>query len=141
MNNINISDEELILKFQKGDQSAYTDLVNRYKDKIINFIYRYLGDLDASEDLAQETFLKFYIKKDSYREIAKFSTYIKSTVNSNWLRDMYQFGNNGKQNRKYLRFSRLQLEPFCMELVDKRNRIKMPSKKTLQKEINKINKE
>ena len=77
----------------------------------------------------------------SEKEIAKFSTYIKSTVNSNWLRDMYQFGNNGKQNRKYLRFSRSQLEPFCMELVDKRNRIKMPSKKTLQKEINKITKE
>ena len=68
------TDEQQIAKFKLGDRTSYTELVNRYKDKIINFIYRFMGDLDASEDLAQETFLKVYIKKDSYREIAKFST-------------------------------------------------------------------
>ena len=70
------SDEELIAKFKEGDRPSYTELVNRYKDKIINFIYRFMGDLSASEDLAQETFIKVYIQKDSYREIAKFSTWL-----------------------------------------------------------------
>ena len=70
------SDEELIAKFKEGDRSSYTELVNRYKDKIINFIYRFMGDLTSSEDLAQDTFIKVYIQKDSYREIAKFSTWL-----------------------------------------------------------------
>jgi len=70
------TDEELINLFQKGDRSSYTTLVNRYKDKIVNFIYRYTGDIDSAQDLAQETFFKLYIKKDSYREVAKFSTWL-----------------------------------------------------------------
>ena len=69
-------DEELIVRFQNGDRPAYTILVNRYKDRIVNFIYRFTGDLDSAEDLAQETFLKLYIKKDSYKKIAKFSTWL-----------------------------------------------------------------
>ena len=76
MYNFDITDEQLIKKFQNGDENAFTELVNRYKDKIINFIYRFTGDIDSSEDLTQETFLKVYIKKDSYREVAKFSTWL-----------------------------------------------------------------
>ena len=76
MKNLDISDEELILRFQNGDRSAYTELVNRYKDRISNFVYRFVGDIDAAQDIAQDTFLKFYIKKDSYKQIAKFSTWL-----------------------------------------------------------------
>ena len=52
----NFTDEELIIRFQKGDETAFTELVNRYKDKILNFIYRYVGDIDLANDLAQDTF-------------------------------------------------------------------------------------
>ena len=40
------------------------------------FIYRFLNDLDRSEDLVQDTLLKLYTHKDSYKEIAKFSTWL-----------------------------------------------------------------
>ena len=76
MTNYELSDEELINKFQKGDVGAYNKIVYRYKDRLFNFIYRYLNDLDRSEDLVQDTFLKLYTHKDSYREIAKFSTWL-----------------------------------------------------------------
>ena len=76
------TDEQLIKKFQNGDRSSYNELVYRYKDKIINFLYRFMNDMDAAEDLSQETFLKVYIKKDSYREISKFSTWLY-TIASN----------------------------------------------------------
>ena len=75
MNN-EINDEDLILRFQNGDRSAYTQLVNKYRDRIINFIFRFVGDMDAAQDLAQDTFFKFYEKKDSYKQIAKFSTWL-----------------------------------------------------------------
>ena len=75
-NNFIYSDEQLMLLFQGGDERAYIELVNRYKDKLINFIFNYLGDLESSEDVVQETMIKLYQKKHYYKEIAKFSTWL-----------------------------------------------------------------
>jgi len=76
MSDYEISDEVLIKKFQEGDISAYNQIVYRYKDRLLNFIYRFLNDLDRAEDLVQDTLLKLYTHKDSYQEIAKFSTWL-----------------------------------------------------------------
>ena len=54
------SDEQLMLLFQGGDENAYIELVNRYKDKLINFIFNYLGDFESSEDVVQDTMIKLY---------------------------------------------------------------------------------
>ena len=70
------SDEQLMSLFQGGDENAYIELVNRYKDKLINFIFNYLGDLESSEDVVQDTMIKLYQKKHYYKEIAKFSTWL-----------------------------------------------------------------
>ena len=70
------SDEQLMLLFQGGNKNAYIELVNRYKDKLINFIFNYLGDIESSEDVVQETMIKLYQKKHYYKEIAKFSTWL-----------------------------------------------------------------
>ena len=70
------TDEQLIGRFQSGDEGAYIELVNRYKDRLINFAYQFLGDLEQAEDVVQDTMLKLYEKKHYYREIAKFSTWI-----------------------------------------------------------------
>ncbi|MBT4945190.1 MAG: sigma-70 family RNA polymerase sigma factor, partial [Candidatus Marinimicrobia bacterium] len=48
----------------------------RYKDRLVNFVYRFLHDMTDAEDMVQETFLKVYKNKHAYREIAKFSTWI-----------------------------------------------------------------
>ncbi len=71
-----ITDEQLIKDFQNGNEAAFTKLVNRYKDRIYNFIYRYVHDMDLAQDLTQDTFLKLYTHKNTYREIAKFSTWL-----------------------------------------------------------------
>jgi len=77
-----LTDEELIIAFQGGDKDSFNYLVNRYKDRLTNFIYRFTYDIDSAQDLAQDTLLKVYINKDSYREIARFSTWIY-TIASN----------------------------------------------------------
>ena len=82
MTNNRITDEMLIKEFQNGDRNSYTQLVNRYRDKIISFLYRYMHDMDSAQDLAQETFFKVYLKKDSYKEKYKFSTWL-FTIASN----------------------------------------------------------
>ena len=76
MSDFQISDEILIKKFQEGDVGAYNQLVYRFKDRLLNFIYRFVNDLDLAEDLVQDTLLKLYTHKDSYQEIAKFSTWL-----------------------------------------------------------------
>ena len=76
MSDFQISDEILIKKFQEGDVGAYNQLVFRFKDRLLNFIYRFVNDLDLAEDLVQDTLLKLYTHKDSYQEIAKFSTWL-----------------------------------------------------------------
>ena len=76
MSEFELTDEQLIKKFQDGDVGAYNQIVTRYKDRLLNFIYRFLNDLDRSEDLVQDTLLKLYTHKDSYKEIAKFSTWL-----------------------------------------------------------------
>lgn len=70
------TDEELITRFQNGDVYAFDLLVRRYKDPLLNFIYRFLGDLVESEDIVQETFYRVYKNKHYYKEVAKFSTWI-----------------------------------------------------------------
>lgn len=76
------SDEELIAAFQQGRVEAFNLLVGRYKDQLINFVYRYLSDYDQADDVVQETFIRLYYKKDTYKPIAKFSTWIY-TIASN----------------------------------------------------------
>jgi len=75
-NNKKYSDEELIFQFQKGNKHAYLELVNRYKDRLLNFIFGYVHSKESAEDIVQDTFLKLYTSADMYKEIAKFSTWI-----------------------------------------------------------------
>ncbi|NIR52341.1 sigma-70 family RNA polymerase sigma factor [candidate division KSB1 bacterium] len=70
------SDEELIERFQKGDLYAFDLIVKRYKDQLLNFIYRFVGNQEEAEDIVQETFLRVYRKRKAYKRIAKFSTWI-----------------------------------------------------------------
>ena len=70
------TDEELIARFQNGDEQSYIELVNRYKDRLINFVFRLVNDRDQSEDIIQDTMLKLYTHKHYYKNIAKFSTWI-----------------------------------------------------------------
>ena len=76
------TDEELIVRFQDGDMYAFDQIVQRYKDPLINFVYHFLGNRIDAEDVIQETFLRVFKKKHLYRNIAKFSTWIY-TIASN----------------------------------------------------------
>jgi len=71
-----LTDEELIFSFQAGNVDAYNEIVCRYKNRLINFVYRYVGNYDDSEDIVQDTLVKVYVSKHLYKEIAKFSTWV-----------------------------------------------------------------
>ncbi len=70
------TDEELIVGFQKGNTAAFDQLVGRFKDPLTNYVFRFLGDWDECSDVVQETFVRVFQNRDSYKPIAKFSTWI-----------------------------------------------------------------
>ena len=75
-NQYQYTDEELIARFQNGNEQAYIELVRRYRNRLMTFVFRFLGDMELSEDIVQDTMIKVYTHKHYYKEIAKFSTWI-----------------------------------------------------------------
>lgn len=71
-----VRDETLMKRFQDGDEHAFVQLVGRYQDRLHNFLFRYTRNRQDCEDLAQETFIRVYRKRDSYKPIARFSTWM-----------------------------------------------------------------
>lgn len=102
-------DEELIERFQKGDVYAFEQIVNRYKDPLLNFVYHFLGDKIDAEDVVQETFLRVYRNKHLYRNIAKFSTWIytiagnlaKTELRRRKRRRLFSISQMGFDNKDY----------------------------------------
>ena len=109
LGNDKIKDEILIKNFQDGDTSAFDILVNRYKDRIYNFIYRFVYDVDLAQDLTQDTFVKLFTHKNSYREIAKFSTWLytiaqnlaKTELRKKKRRQTYAVSDLSKEDREF----------------------------------------
>lgn len=69
-------DVELMLRFQKGDEPAFEELVRRHTRGVLNLVYRYLGDASRAEDVAQDVFVKVYRARMKYEPKAKFSTWL-----------------------------------------------------------------
>jgi RNA polymerase sigma-70 factor (ECF subfamily) len=85
-----LTDEELIIDFQQNNTvRSFEILVERYKNPLINYVFRFIGDYEACADIVQETMIKVYRYKDSYSSIAKFSTWIY-TIAGNLARTEYQ---------------------------------------------------
>ena len=85
-----LSDEKLIAELQQtGNERAFEILVQRYKNPLTNYVFRFLGDFDAFMDVVQETMIKFYRYKDNYSSVAKFSTWIY-TIAGNLARTEYR---------------------------------------------------
>ena len=96
------SDEDLISRFQDGDEYAFEELVNRYKQRLMNYAYRFIGDRTEAEDIVQDTFLKVYENRNAYQNIARFSTWIY-TIAGNLARTELR----KRKRRKILSLSRL----------------------------------
>jgi RNA polymerase sigma-70 factor (ECF subfamily) len=69
-------DSEIIRQIQSGDDSAFDELMGRYKRPVVNFIFRILGNADDADDVAQEVFVRVYQKLDTYRPATKFTTWL-----------------------------------------------------------------
>src|SRR5438270_2768218 len=69
-------DAALMLRVREGDREAFAELVDKYKQPVMNLAYRTLRDATEAEDLAQHVFLQVFKSAHRYEVSAKFSTWI-----------------------------------------------------------------
>jgi RNA polymerase sigma-70 factor, ECF subfamily len=65
-----------IRQLKNGDQNAFAEIVEFYKDKVFQICYRMLGNRHEAEDIAQEAFIRAYVNIHSYDLNKKFSTWL-----------------------------------------------------------------
>lgn len=69
-------DAALMLRVKQGDTAAFTVLVEKYKQPVMNLAWRTLRDETEAEDLAQNVFVQAWKSADRYQATAKFSTWL-----------------------------------------------------------------
>jgi RNA polymerase sigma-70 factor, ECF subfamily len=67
---------QLMLRVQSGDREAFETLMTRYRQPVMNLVYRTLGDLNEAEDICQHVFIQVYKSARRYRPTARFSTWL-----------------------------------------------------------------
>ncbi len=77
-----LTDSQIVQRFLDGDRLAFGDLVDRYDSRLLNFVYRTIGDRERAQDLVQETFVRVYRHLHRFDQTKKFSTWIY-TIASN----------------------------------------------------------
>ncbi len=84
-----MSDEELMEQFQAGTLEAFNILVDRFSERLKHYLRGFIKDDMHCEDLVQETFIRIYRNRFSYKRVAKFSTWMY-TVAGNLARSEYR---------------------------------------------------
>ena len=85
-----MDDADVVASFLEGEERAFQELVERYQTRLLNFIYRTIGDREKAEDLVQEVFIRVYRHLHRFDRSKKFSTWaytIASNLAKNELRN------------------------------------------------------
>ena len=77
-----MEDAAVVSAFLEGEERAFAELVTRYQTRLLNFVYRTIGDRERAEDLVQEVFVRVYRHLHRFDREKKFSTWIY-TIASN----------------------------------------------------------
>src|SRR5215471_8161628 len=72
----NDPDAALMLRVKQGDTDAFEQLVDKYKQPVLNLVYRMLRDATEAEDVAQTVFVQVYKSAARYQVASKFSTWL-----------------------------------------------------------------
>ena len=77
-----MDDSAVVTAFLGGEERAFSELVTRYQTRLLNFVYRTIGDREKAEDLVQEVFIRVYRHLHRFDRSKKFSTWVY-TIASN----------------------------------------------------------
>ena len=71
-----VNDAELMNRVRSGDREAFTQLVDRHKDGLVNYLTGLTRCRDRAEELAQESFLRLYQHSARYREQGQLAPFL-----------------------------------------------------------------
>ena len=71
-----LTDRELLERSRARDEHAFAALVGRHQSLLVNYLTRMLGSRERAEDLAQETFVRFYRHLDRYQEQGTLTAFL-----------------------------------------------------------------
>jgi len=77
-----MDDSAVVTAFLGGEERAFSELVTRYQTRLLNFVYRTIGDREKAKDLVQEVFIRVYRHLHRFDRSKKFSTWVY-TIASN----------------------------------------------------------
>lgn len=73
---LSLSDEDLMARVAEDDERAFSELVMRFQGRVANLISRVLNDREATDDLAQEVFVRVFVHRRNFRRGSRFSTWL-----------------------------------------------------------------
>jgi RNA polymerase sigma-70 factor (ECF subfamily) len=76
MNEGDLSDETLMLRYQRGDRTAFAGIVSRHQRPVFNFVLRQLRSPEAAEEITQEAFVRVVKNAAEFKHEARFSTWL-----------------------------------------------------------------
>ncbi|MCV9384430.1 RNA polymerase sigma factor RpoE [Aeromonas hydrophila] len=76
MSDLNLLDEQLVERVQRGDKNAFNLLVKKYQHKVVNLVARYVNNPGDVPDVAQEAFIKAYRALPTFRGESAFYTWL-----------------------------------------------------------------
>lgn len=79
----NEADVLLMQEIAAGSETAFTELIHRHQNGLLNFFVR-MGVYNDAEDLVQETFIRVYKARERYRPSAKFTTFLYVLARHVW---------------------------------------------------------
>ena len=71
-----LADRALVVRTQEGNQAAFSVLVERYQERVLNVVYRRLDDRELALDVAQEVFFKAFRGIKRFKGDSQFYTWI-----------------------------------------------------------------
>lgn len=77
-----VEDRDLVVRALEGSESAYRELLERFRRPLFSLIYRMVGDREVAEDLAQESFVKAFNNLDTYNPSYRFSSWLFKIANN-----------------------------------------------------------
>jgi len=71
-----LSEERLVSRLRARDKAAFNEVVLLYQQKVMNLVYRLLGNREEAQEIAQEVFVTVFKSIETFRGESKFSTWL-----------------------------------------------------------------
>ena len=76
MNGVEMTYEDDIEAFKSSNEEAYKELMENYKKPLVNLVYSIISDYEEAEEIVQDTFVSFYIKRENFEGRSKIYTWL-----------------------------------------------------------------